>query len=401
VELVPAHPGPGREQRRRGQRHGVPVAQAQPPGHRRVGRQHPAQRHAVQLAAQVEQPAALGVHRHPARHRLPDRAQQRGVRPQRGHVLLGEPARQHQRRRALGQPLVAQRVDDHDLRPRRRQQLGVLGVPEGERRPPEHRGGEWTTVVGHCCALPTGVPGLAGGQRFGQGGDGVQVDVRGDQFGHRVHGGGGRGPVLGRGDQAQVPGRHGQRVPAGQRAQHRQPDLVRGGAQHGLVPVAADLVQHHAGDPHVRVERAEPVQQRGQAAGLPAAVHHQQHRGPQQRRDLRGGPGAVGQPPVEQPHHALDHGQLGAGRAVPGQRADPVGADQHRVQVPPGPPGGQRVVAGVDVVRADLERGHGRAPAAQRRHQAGGHGRLPAARRRCGDDQRARDHPCPRTGCGT
>ena len=79
-------------------------------------------------------------------------------------------------------------------------------------------------------------------------------------------------------------------------------------------------------------------------------------------------------------------------------------ADQHRVEVAARPPGGERVVAGVDVVGADLERRHGRAPPAQRGHQPGRDRRLPAARRRRRDDEaraRHRGPPALRTSRGT
>ena len=59
------------------------------------------------------------------------------------------------------------------------------------------------------------------------------------------------------------------------------------------------------------------------------------------------------------------------------QRRHLVRPAQVRVEVAPGPPGGQRVVARVDVVRADLEPGHLQALAAQGPHQPGGDVVLP------------------------
>ena len=137
------------------------------------------------------------------------------------------------------------------------------------------------------------------------------------------------------------------------------------------------------------------MQQRGEAARLAAGVDDQHDRRPEQPGDLRGRPAAVGQPPVEEPHHPLDDGDLRAGRAVAGQRGDPVGADEHRVEVAPGPARGERVVAGVDVVRAHLERRHGGAPAAQRGHEPGRHRRLPRPGGGRRDDEGARTHPTP------
>ena len=147
-----------------------------------------------------------------------------------------------------------------------------------------------------------------------------------------------------------------------------------------------------AGDPRRGVERPEPVQQRRHAARLPPAVDHQHDRRSQQPGDVRGRAVPVGQPPVEQAHHALDDGHLRARRPVPEQRGDPVLADQHRIEVPARPPGREGVVARVDVVGPDLERRHRRPAAAQRGHQPGRDRRLPAARRRGGNDQSARAH---------
>ena len=70
---------------------------------------------------------------------------------------------------------------------------------------------------------------------------------------------------------------------------------------------------------------------------------------------MRGGGEPIGpDPPVVQAHHALDDGDVGTGGAVQEQRHDPVLADEVRVEVATGTPGGQRVVAGVDVVGPDL-----------------------------------------------
>ena len=269
----------------------------------------------------------------------------------------------------------------------------MLGVAEGERRSPgdrHHRRGR--RGGGEPRQLGGRVPGRAGRDRLGQAEHRVQVDVRRHQLGHGLDRRRGRRPVLGRRHQAQVPRRHGQLRAPWQRAEHRQPDLVARAAQHGLVPVAADPVEHYPDDPDGRVERAEPVQQCRHTARLPAAVDHQYDLRPEQPGHVCRRAVPVGEAPVEEPHHAFDDRHLGPGRAVPEQWRDPVLADQHRVQVPARPPGGQGVVAGVDVVGADLERRHGGTAPAQRGRQPGRDRRLPAPRRRCRDDQRPRRH---------
>ena len=110
-----------------------------------------------------------------------------------------------------------------------------------------------------------------------------------------------------------------------------------------------------------RVEGVEPVHDGGGGAGHLADVQHQDHRGVDQGRDVGGrGEPLAADLAVEQPHHALDDGEvgrLGVARAVQQQRGDLVGPAQVRIQVAAGPAGGQGVVAGVDVVRADLEPG--------------------------------------------
>ena len=159
--------------------------------------------------------------------------------------------------------------------------------------------------------------------------------------------------------------------------------LCAGLAQHLLVTGGADAVENHPGDPDCRIERRKPVQQRGDALALAARVDDQDHRRAEESGDVSGRAACVFvDAPVEQAHHALHHGDVGAGAPVPVQRADQVLADQDGVEVAAGPAGGQRVVAGVDVVGTDLERRDGVAGAPQRTDQTRCDGGLSAAR--CG-----------------
>jgi hypothetical protein len=82
-----------------------------------------------------------------------------------------------------------------------------------------------------------------------------------------------------------------------------------------------------------------------------ARVDDEDDGGAEQRGDVRRRPLGGAAAPVEQPHDALDDGDVGAAGAVQQQRSDPLGPDEHRVEVAAGTPGRQRVVAGVDVVR--------------------------------------------------
>ena len=126
-------------------------------------------------------------------------------------------------------------------------------------------------------------------------------------------------------------------------------------------------------------------------------VDHEHDRRPQQLGHVRGG-GELAPPrrAVEQPHHALDHRDVGAGAAVARQGRDQLRPGEERVEVPPRPPGGQRVVARVDVVGPDLEALHAQPARAQRPDQPARDRRLAGARARPRDDD-ARDHhsiPC-------
>jgi hypothetical protein len=99
---------------------------------------------------------------------------------------------------------------------------------------------------------------------------------------------------------------------------------------------------------------------------------------------------------VEQAHHALDDGDVGRARvqrAAQEQRGDPLLADQPGVEVAARPPGRQTVVAGVDVVGADLVRGDGEPAGGERGDEPGGdRGLARVAARRGHHDPRQRGH---------
>ena len=283
-------------------------------------------------------------------------------------------------------PDLSPRVSERGVRYVRPSQRRVRsvhgGAREGSERLDLHRG-----------ELGSRIPRRPRRHRLGQPQHGVEVDVRRDERGHRVHRRPRRDTVLRGGHQPQMPRRHGQLHPSRKRAEHRHPDLVARRPQHGRVPLAADPVEHHAGDRRRWIERPEPVQQRRHAPRLPSTIHDQHHRRTQQPRHVRRRAVPVGQPPVEQPHHAFDDRHIRARRTVPEQRRHAMLADQHRIEVPPRPPGREGVVAGVDVVGADLEGSHDGSAPPERGHQPGRDGRLPAARRRCRDDHRACHDP--------
>ena len=157
------------------------------------------------------------------------------------------------------------------------------------------------------------------------------------------------------------------------------------------MPVRPDPVEDYPGDPGRGIERGKPVQQCGDAVALAACIDHQDHRRAKQTGDVsrrtrrRHGRG-MSDPPVEQPHHAFDHRDLRAVGAVGVQRPNQPLPHQDRVEVASGPAGRQRVVAGVDEVRAHLERRDRMPGLSQRTDQTRCDRGLSAARRGCGDD---------------
>jgi hypothetical protein len=79
------------------------------------------------------------------------------------------------------------------------------------------------------------------------------------------------------------------------------------------VAVGGHAVEHQRGDPQLGVEAVEAVHHRRRRAGHRRRVHHQDHRRAQQLGHLRGGRELpTARLPVEQPHHALDHRDVGA-----------------------------------------------------------------------------------------
>jgi hypothetical protein len=166
VELVAARPRPGRGERGVSGGDGVAVAERERGGHRRLDVEHAAHRVPVQGAGQVQQTGALGDD---GRARG---GQRRHLRPQAlvgrqlAGVLLGEAAPDDQAVGAVGEALIPQRVHGDDLGPGRGEQLGVLGVAEGERLPGRQReAGERGSGDGSLRGMIAG-----GGERAGRAG---------------------------------------------------------------------------------------------------------------------------------------------------------------------------------------------------------------------------------------
>ena len=396
VELVPGRPrAGGAQQAVLGQDEGL-VAQRQPRGHDRLGVQGADHRHPVDAAAQVEQPGALGDGRQTRRDRVGDGAAQGCVRAQLGGVHLGEAAAEVEPRRALGQRGVDQRVDLDRLAARGAQQLLGLGVAERERPPGSHR--DARARRGGRRDLGRRVPGLdvEGGGTVGDRQDGLEVDVRADLLGEALNGRG-RLRALARRHQPEVARGGLDAGVAGEHPEHGEPGGLERGSDLVDEPGRARLVEDDAGQAYAGLEGVQAVDEGGGRPGHPRDVDDDDERGVDQAGHVRGGGEPLAaHPAVEEPHDALDHGDVrgrGDRGPVQQQRGELIGPAQVRVEVAPWPSGGERVVARVDVVRTDLEPRDLEPLGPQRPHQPGGHGRLPVPGRGRGDQQPRQERP--------
>lgn len=397
VELVAGHDGPRLAEHRVGRGDRLAVAQGQPPRHLGPCVEHTAHGVAVQFAGEVEQAGTLRADRRAPVSEFGDVGTQRGVVRQRLGVHLGESPADDQPAGAVGQRLVVQRVERDHLRSGGTEEFGGLGVGEGERRAAGD--GDDRPLRRGRCELGVGIPGgrreWAGGA--GEGAHRVDVDRRRNQRTEPVHGRRRLGRPFGDRDQAEVAGRRGHRLVAPEHTEHANAEVVERGPQDLLVAGGPDPVEHHPADPDPAVVRREPGDHRGDRAALRGGVHDQDDRGVEQPSHVRGRAVRRGAAAVVHPHHALDHGDVGTAGAMEEERRDQVLAAQHGVEVAARAAGGEGVVAGVDVVGADLVRRDGEASSTQRRHQPGGDRGLAVAGRRCGDhDPRDAYHSIPR-----
>ena len=239
-------------------------------------------------------------------------------------------------------------------------------------------------------------PAVELGSRSGDLEHGVEVDVVGDQRGEPVDGGAGLVPLLRR-HEPEVTGRRLDRGVARQHAEHRHPGGLERRPGLAQVPGRAGPVEHDPGHADRRVEGGEPVHDRGRGAGRVADVDREHDRGAGERGHVRRRAETVAaESPVEEPHDALDDGDVGGAvgpRGVQQQRLDECLAAEHRVEVAPGAAGREGVVARVDEVGPDLEAADGVPGGAQGSHEPGGDRRLAVARAGRGDDDAGQARP--------
>ena len=170
--------------------------------------------------------------------------------------------------------------------------------------------------------------------------------------------------------QAEMALRQRQRGIAQDGADDRQAERLDGLAGKLAVPLAAEPVEHDAGDAHRRVVgrqspwRRPPPSATGRKRRAPAAPAGR--RAARGRRPRRSGPAPAGMPSNRPMALSMTTMSASVG-GLAGQRAEQAGRHRPAVEIDAGQAGGGGVEAGIDVVRARIWR---RAPASPRRASA-------------------------------
>ena len=204
----------------------------------------------------------------------------------------------------------------------------------------------------------------------------------------------GRLAALGGGHETEVARGHVHRRVPRQHAPDGDADRLDGSSSLLAVARGTRLVEDDPDDGESRVDRRHAVHGRGDRARGRGDVDDEHDGRPRQGRHVgAGGEALRPEPTVHEPHDALEHRDVGGARvrrAPCEQGSDPLLADEPRVEGPARSPRRQGVVAGVDVVGADLGRGDGEAASGQRRHDPDGDRRLAVPRGR-GRDEHPRE----------
>ena len=163
------------------------------------------------------------------------------------------------------------------------------------------------------------------------------------------------------------------------------------------VDVTGHPVEDHPGQLEVRIEPLEAQHHRARAPCHRPGVDDQDHRRAEPLRDLRGRArvalGAPAPSAIEAAHHALDEREVGARRLARHRRPHLLSRAHPAIEAVRRAAGHERVEAGIDEVRADLERLHREPASAQRLEQAEGDRGLPDAAPDPRDDERGDHRP--------
>ena len=195
--------------------------------------------------------------------------------------------------------------------------------------------------------------------------------------------------------QAEMAFRHRQRRIARHRAEHRHSRCGHGIGDEPAMALAADPVEHDAGDAHGRVVGGDAAHHRGRRLRLAGHIEHEQHRQAEararDRRWRRGGPAAPAMP-SNRPMTPSMTKISAAAAASRASASSSAGAIAQLSRLTLGAPVAAAWKAGIDIVRPRLGRAHRDAAPPERGKQAERHRGLARARARRRDDEAARRH---------
>ena len=153
--------------------------------------------------------------------------------------------------------------------------------------------------------------------------------------------------------QPEMPFRHLQALRPPDHAQHAHADPCQRLGHHLFVGIRADLVQDDPGQADLRIILLKAEHHGGDAFTGAATVHDQHHRRPQQTGDGRR-TGHAAAAAIVQAHHAFHHGDVHAAGSLFKNRQQALRRHQPAVQIVTGPPRGERMIAGIDIIRSHL-----------------------------------------------
>ena len=200
------------------------------------------------------------------------------------------------------------------------------------------------------------------------------------------------GGVFGHRQQSQMTFRHFQAIGAANHAEHFHADPLHRFHHHRLMRVGTDLIQDHSGQRERWIILLESEHYRRHAFAGRTGIHDQYHRR-RKRAGQRGRAGNAAAATVEQSHHAFHHGNVHAARSRGKHRQQSFLRHQPAVQIVAGTTGGQRVIAGINIIRPDLVGLSIQAAPTQRRKQPADNRRFPYAALRPGDYQPGNPYP--------
>ncbi len=182
------------------------------------------------------------------------------------------------------------------------------------------------------------------------------------------------------------------RIPR-QGTQQRNPRRVQRVPQPRGMARASDVGGDDAGHRQVRIKRRKSHRRRSHAAHSAGGVDGQHDRRPQPLGEFRGAALlAVSVVSIEEPHHALDHGEIGSFRSARAKLEDSRTRQQPRIEIPRDAAGRRGVERRIDEVGPRFERLHPQAAAPQGAEDSQRDRGLPGSAVSAGDDNSGNAH---------